>query len=70
VQSGRIPQNGGKRQLTNRTGVPAKTFVGYNDQIVTTSEIWLIYGGFLYEVTTYQSSATGLRDILRTWRFI
>lgn len=55
---------------TTIDGVPAKTFVGYNDQMGMTNEIWFIHGGFLYEVTTYQSSAAWLRDILRTWRFI
>jgi hypothetical protein len=55
---------------TTIDGVPAKTFVGYNDQMGPTSEVWFIHGGTLYEVTTYQSSAAWLQQILQTWRFI
>jgi len=39
---------------------------GYDDQMGTTSEVWLIHADFLYEVTTYQQSAQGLANILRS----
>jgi hypothetical protein len=55
---------------TTIDGVPAKTFIGYNDQMGSTSEASFIHGGILYEVTTYQISADWLKEILQTWRFL
>jgi hypothetical protein len=34
--------------------VPAKSFFGHNDAMGDTREVWLVHGGFLYEVTTYE----------------
>ena len=51
-------------------GVPAKSFFGYNDAMGDTREVWLIHGGFLYEVTTYKSLDDWLTLILQTWKFI
>jgi hypothetical protein len=35
-------------------GTPAKSFIGYNDQMGATREVWFIHGGYLYEITTYR----------------
>ena len=50
-------------------GVPAKSFFGYNDAMGDTLEVWLIHGGFLYEVTTYKPLDAWLTPILQTWKF-
>jgi hypothetical protein len=55
---------------TTIDNVAAKTFFGYNDQMGSTSEVWFIHGGILYEATTYQLSADWLQEILQTWRFL
>jgi len=51
-------------------GVPAKSFVGYNDQMGTTSEVWFIHNGFLYELTTYKGFHAWLTQAAQSWQFI
>jgi hypothetical protein len=35
-----------------------------------TREVWFIYNGFLYEVTTYKELDAWLQPILQSWQFI
>ena len=45
-------------------------FFGNNSIMGDTREIWLIHGGFLYEVTTYKQLDSWLGPIMQTWTFI
>ena len=51
-------------------GVCATAFVGNNDIMGDTSEVWFIHGGYLYEVMTYKELDTWLAAIMQTWKFI
>jgi hypothetical protein len=51
-------------------GTPATSFVGYNDQMGDTREVWFIRGGYLYEVTTFKGFEAELDTILQSWHFI
>jgi len=55
---------------TTVDGVQAVTFLGHNDVMGDTSEVWVIHGGFLYEITTYRDLGDWLTQILATWRFL
>lgn len=51
-------------------GIPAESFYSSNRILGDTFEIWFIYHGFLYEVTTYKAYDTWLSDIMRSWKFL
>ena len=51
-------------------GTPAKSFVGSNDQMGATREVWFIHGSYLYEITTYKGFDQLLDPILQSWKFI
>ena len=51
-------------------GVTASKFNGYNAIMGTTTEVWFIHGGNLYEVATYEQLDTWLGQIMQTWKFI
>ena len=51
-------------------GVPAESFYSSNRALGDTYEIWFIYHGFLYEVTTYKAYDAWLNEIMSTWKFL
>jgi len=51
-------------------GVPAEAFYSSSRALGDTYEIWFIYHGFLYEVTTYKAYDTWLREIMSSWKFL
>lgn len=51
-------------------GVPAEAFYSFNRVLGDTYEVWFIYHGFLYEVTTYKAYDAWLGEILSTWKFL
>ena len=55
---------------TSVDGVVAQSFYGHDAQIGDTREIWFIYKGFLYEITTYKELAPWLATIMQTWKFL
>jgi hypothetical protein len=50
-------------------GVPATSFYSTDAALGDTAEVWLIYKGYLYEVTAPKSEAQWLSQILSTWEF-
>ena len=51
-------------------GVRGTAFFGNNAIMGDTYEVWLIHGGYLYEVMTYKELDTWLDGIMQTWQFI
>jgi len=51
-------------------GAPATEFFSTNEAMGASREIWFVYGGFLYEVTTPQQLDSWLSQFTGTWRFI
>ncbi|MDB5189260.1 MAG: hypothetical protein JWL82_217 [Parcubacteria group bacterium] len=51
-------------------GVVAAAFTSSNALLGETREIWLIHGGYLYEVTTLKPLDTWLNGIMQTWKFL
>jgi hypothetical protein len=51
-------------------GAPATSFYGSNALLGETAEIWLMRGGYLYEVTAPKPEAAWLSQIMQTWQFI
>lgn len=45
-------------------------FFGKHASLGDTREVWFIYRGFLYEVTTYKNLDAWLSEIMATWTFI
>lgn len=54
----------------NIDGVLGTAFYGKSMAIGSTSEVWLIKNGYLYEVVAPQVLASWLANIMATWRFI
>lgn len=50
-------------------GAKAAFFYSKNDSLGDTREVWFIYDGFLYEVTTFRNLDLWLFEIIKTWRF-
>lgn len=51
-------------------GAPGVAFYSTNMAMGDTYEIWFLYDGYLYEVTTYKELDTGLQSIMQTWKFL
>ncbi len=50
-------------------GATAAAFESVNAALGDTYEIWVIHGGFLYELTTLKSLAPLLDAVAATWKF-
>jgi hypothetical protein len=50
--------------------IPAVTFNSYDEFLGETREVWFIYNGYLYEVTTFKGMGDWFGPIMKTWRFI
>lgn len=61
-----LPQNPRDIEID---GALALSFYGYEEGFADTYEVWFIYGGYLYQITTYKEFEEKLREILGTWRF-
>ena len=64
--------SGVRNNLTNITvdGATAAAFYSTNTELGATREVWVVRGGFLYEVTTLKPLDTWLGEIIQTWKFI
>lgn len=51
-------------------GIPATAFFSSNPIMGETREVWIIHGGYLYEVTTYKELDNWLAKIMQTWKFL
>ena len=51
-------------------GVVATSFYSKNIALGDTWEVWFVYKGFLYEVTTIREQEFWLSEIMKTWLFI
>lgn len=49
--------------------IKATAFYSKNGTMGNTREIWFIYKGFLYEISTYKELGVWLAEIMRTWQF-
>jgi hypothetical protein len=63
--------SGVRSNLQNITidGATGASFYSRNAALGDTAEIWLIRGGYLYEITTLKPLAGWLSDIMQTWKF-
>ncbi len=55
---------------TSLDGVRAVTFTSRDAVLGDTREIWVIRGGYLYEITTLAGTANWFDPIISTWKFI
>lgn len=51
-------------------GARGTMFFSRNPMMGETREVWIIHGGFLYEVVTERENDAWLASIMQTWRFI
>lgn len=51
-------------------GASGDAFYSTNTELGDTREVWVVHGGFLYEITTHKSLDAWLGDIIQTWKFI
>jgi len=51
-------------------GVLANSFYSKNLGLGDTWEVWFIYKGFLYEVTTFREQSDWLSQIMKTWSLL
>lgn len=51
-------------------GATGGAFYSKDATLGDTREIWIVHGGFLYEVTTHKTLDTWLAGIIQTWKFI
>lgn len=49
--------------------IEAVTFNSYDELLGETREVWFIYDGHLYEITTFKGMGNWLAPILQSWRF-
>lgn len=50
--------------------VPAVTFNSEDTFLGETREVWFIYDGYLYEITTFKGFGDWFAPIMQTWRFL
>lgn len=50
-------------------GIPAVTFTSLDERLGETREIWFIYQGHLYEITTFKGVGNWFAPIIQSWRF-
>jgi hypothetical protein len=50
-------------------GASGDAFYSTDATIGETREVWVVHGGFLYEITTHKLLDAWLGGILQTWRF-
>lgn len=64
--------SGVRNNLTNITldGATGAAFYSTNNLLGDTREVWVIHGGYLYEITTLKSLDMWLDTILQTWQFL
>lgn len=62
-----VRENPTKRMMD---GVEVVAFSSRDTDLGETSEVWAIYGGYLYEITTIRLLEPWLNEILKTWKFL
>lgn len=64
--------SGVRNDVENTTldGVKAVTFISHDAILGDTREIWVIRGGYLYEITTFSGVANWFDPIISTWKFL
>ncbi|MDO8567000.1 MAG: hypothetical protein Q7R58_02510 [bacterium] len=50
-------------------GATGAAFYSTNTSLGATREVWLVHGGFLYEITTLKPLDAWLSAIIQTWKF-
>ncbi len=50
-------------------GIAARSFYGRDAFLGDTAEVWILYKGYLYEITAHKSQAAWLSSILASWQF-
>lgn len=50
-------------------GASGASFFSTDPRLGDTAEVWLLHGGYLYEITALKSDAAWLSSILSTWQF-
>ena len=53
-----------------KPGISAVTFNSYDQLLGETRELWFIYKGHLYEITTFNGFGDWFAPIMQTWRFV
>jgi hypothetical protein len=56
-------------QIVLPGGIEATHFTSVEPELGTTTEVWFLHGGFLYEATTRAADDAWLASILSTWEF-
>ncbi len=51
-------------------GVPAVAFRSRDEALGETREVWVIRGGYLYEITAPRTLEAWLSEVLLTWKFL
>lgn len=59
-----------EKTFIGKRGVEAVTFNSYDQFLGETREVWFIYNGYLYEVTTFRGVGDWFTPIMQTWRFL
>lgn len=75
VSEGRFRQDvssGVRESVMNITvdGATGAAFYSKNAALGDTREVWVVRGGFLYEITTLRPLDTWLDEIIKTWEFV
>lgn len=63
-------RNNAEKTFIGKRGVEAVTFNSYDQFLGETREVWFIYNGHLYEVTTFRGVGDWFTPIMQTWRFL
>lgn len=62
----------GVRENVEKTyvdGVEAVTFTSVDENLGATREVWVIRGGYLYEITTFRGVGNWFVPIIQTWKW-
>ncbi|MAF13679.1 MAG: hypothetical protein CMI53_02185, partial [Parcubacteria group bacterium] len=50
-------------------GISGLAFISESESFGTSREVWFVWDGNLFQISTYIESQDLLQEILRTWRF-
>ena len=52
------------------SGAKGVAFYSQDPFLGDTREVWILHGGYLYELTTFKAYEAELQTVLQTWRFL
>lgn len=61
---------GAPQEIVVGNGIRALTFESSDPRLGHLREVWILQGGFLYEVTSYKAVDDWLAELLKSWRFL